>query len=58
MGFHSPVCKVHNRYSQSNLKGNLLLKPVFQVRLLKKYKFLIEKDHSEKEMAVQVHWFQ
>ena len=25
-----------------------------QVRLLKKCKFLIEKDHSEKEMAVQV----
>ena len=28
-----------------------------QVRLLKKCKFLIEKDHSEKEMAVQVNVF-
>jgi hypothetical protein len=27
---------------------------LFQLRLLKKCKFLIEKDHSEKELAVQV----
>ena len=34
--------------SQQNTRYNC------QVRLLKKCKFLIEKDHSEKEMAVQV----
>ena len=39
--------------------GQLKIIPhdLFQVRLLKKCKFLIEKDHSEKEMAVQVHLF-
>ena len=34
--------------------NNYLSNLGFQIRLLMKCKFLIEKDHSEKEMAVQV----
>ena len=46
-----------NPPTEVSLRGEVAKNSPFQVRLLKKCKFLIEKDHSEKEMAVQVNWF-